>query len=374
MLTRDELLRKVEALAPWFHCIELGEGVKTKTSSVTGESADHPQGTWEIVKRCLPADLSGKSVLDVGCNAGFYSIEAKRRGAARVLGVDAQRHLINQALFVRRALGLDIEYRRMSVYDLSRSSVGQFDITLALGLIYHCKHLVLALERLFEVTKDLLIIETAILPLKKTPKSFQDDVAGPSITLHPLAYAENSTETKEAIFNWFVPGTRALEALLRNVGFTDVTFFDLQPAGRAVVSCRKVESAASKIVLSQFGARLEIEGAPDTARPGEQMRFRVKVQNSGAAFWRAAGAEGDVGIVRLGAHLLATSEEPVIWDYWRAQLTRDLQPDESELVTIELRAPDEPGDYLIEFDMVIEHVSWFEDLGTQTVRHRITVK
>jgi hypothetical protein len=98
------------------------------------------------------------------------------------------------------------------------------------------------------------------------------------------------------------------------------------------------------------------------------------VQNSGAAFWRAAGAEGDVGIVRLGAHLLATSEEPVIWDYWRAQLTRDLQPDESELVTIELRAPDEPGDYLIEFDMVIEHVSWFEDLGTQTVRHRITVK
>lgn len=373
-MTRDELLKRVEALAPWFHRITLGEGVQTKTSSVTGEPADHPQGTWKTIRRCLPEDLSGKSVLDVGCNAGFYSIEAKRRGAARVLGVDAQRHLINQALFVRRALGLDIEYRRMSVYDLSRSSVGQFDITLALGLIYHCKHLVLALEKLFEVTSDLLIIETALLPQKKTPNSFVDPVAGPAITLHPLVYAENSAETKEPVFNWFLPGTKSLEALLRNVGFDEVTFFDLQPAGRAVVLCRKVASASGKIVLSQFGAKLALTEALHTGRPGAQMRFRVMVQNSGAACWRAKGVESAAGVVRLGAHLLTIDEEPVIWDYWRAQLTHDLQPDESESVIIELRAPDEPGDYIVEFDMVLEHVSWFEDLGTQTVRHRIRVK
>jgi tRNA (mo5U34)-methyltransferase len=86
-----------------------------------------------------------------------------------VLGVDAQRHLINQAVFVRRVLGLDIEYRRMSVYDLSRRSVGQFEITLALGLIYHCKHLVLALEKLFAVTKELLIIETAAESVPSSP-------------------------------------------------------------------------------------------------------------------------------------------------------------------------------------------------------------
>ena len=373
-MTRDELLQRVEALAPWFHCIDLGAGVSTKTSSATGEPADHPRSTWEIIRRCLPAKLSGKSVLDVGCNAGFYSIEAKRRGAARVLGVDAQRHLINQALFVRRALNLDIEYRRLSVYDLSRASVGQFDITLALGLIYHCKHLVLALEKLFEVTRDLLIIETAMLPERKTPKSFADAVAGPSVMLHPLVYAENSSETKEPVFNWFLAGPKCLEALLRNVGFGEVTFFDLQPAGRAVVLCRKLESPAGKIVLSQFSARLELEASADSSGPGEQMRFRVKVENSGAARWRAEGAEGDAGVVRLGAHLLASDEEPVVWDYWRAQLTRDLRSDESESVTIELRAPDEPGDYMVEFDMVLEHVSWFEDLGTQTVKHRIKVR
>src|SRR5207237_10079165 len=110
--------------------------------------------TWETVKVCLPEDLSGKSVLDVGCNAGFYAIEMKRRGAARVLGVDSQRSLIRQAMFVRDVLGLDIEYRRLSVYDLEPIEMGQFDVTLALGLIYHCQHLVLALEKLFAVTRQ----------------------------------------------------------------------------------------------------------------------------------------------------------------------------------------------------------------------------
>ena len=371
-MTRDEILKQVEALGPWFHCIALADGIKTKTASVTGEPADHPHGTWETLKDYLPLDLSGKSVLDVGCNAGFYSIEAKRRGAARVLGVDSQRHLINQALFVRRALRLEIEYRRMSVYDLSRTSMGQFDITLALGLIYHCKHLVLALEKLFEVTKELLIIETAILPLTKTPESFADPIAGSSVMLHPLVYAGNVAETKEPIFNWFLPGTKCLEALLKNVGFDEISFFDPEP-GRAVVLCRKLESASGKIILSQFAAKLELEEGPTTSRAGAQMNFRVKVRNSGTACWQSEGAEGVVGVVRLGAHLLAADEEPAIWDYWRASLTRNLRPNECESVNISLRTPDKPGDYIVEFDMVIEYLSWFEDLGTQTVRQRVEV-
>ncbi len=130
---REDLLDGIHRLEPWFHSIELAPGVLTKTESVAGEPADHPRETWDIVKNCLPLDLSGKSVLDVGCNAGFYSVEAKRRNAGRVLGVDAMRREIMQANFVRRALGLDIEFRAMSVYDLSAASVGRFDVTLALG-------------------------------------------------------------------------------------------------------------------------------------------------------------------------------------------------------------------------------------------------
>jgi len=153
VMTPAEILAGVERLQPWFHCIDLGHAIRTKTCSIAGEPVDHPQGSWQTIREYLPEDLSGKSVLDVGCNAGFYAIEAKRRGAARVVAVDAQRFAIQQALFVRRVLGLDIEFHRRSVYDLNPRTMGQFDITLALGLIYHCKHLVRALENLWWVRK-----------------------------------------------------------------------------------------------------------------------------------------------------------------------------------------------------------------------------
>src|SRR6476469_1893325 len=176
-MTRDQILAELKRLEPWFHCIDLGDGLATKTKSAIGEPVDHPRPTWEKVKVCLPDDLSGKTVLDVGCNAGFYSLEAKRRGAARVLGIDSQRNLIRQAAFVRDVRGVDIDYRRMSVYDLDSHAIGQFDVTLALGLLYHCKHLVLALEKLFIVTRELLILETAIYPPTKAPASFSYEVA-----------------------------------------------------------------------------------------------------------------------------------------------------------------------------------------------------
>src|SRR5215204_3988 len=100
-MTRDEILAGVKRLEPWFHYIELGDGIATKTVSAIGEPLDHPRPTWQKVDVCLPRELTGKSVLDVGCNAGFYCLEMKRRGAARVFGIDSQRNLIRQALFVR---------------------------------------------------------------------------------------------------------------------------------------------------------------------------------------------------------------------------------------------------------------------------------
>ena len=221
-MKREEIQERIEKLGPWFHRIELGEGLVTKTASAVGEPVEHPRPTWEKVRACLPEDVSGKSVLDVGCNAGFYAVELKRRGAGRVVGVDSQRSLVRQAAFVRDVLGLDIEYGRASVYDLDPRELGQFDVVLALGLIYHCKHLVLALERLYGVTRELLILETAVYPPKKAPASFAYDVGGLRPTLHPLAYVENPPEAKEAVYNWFLPGVESLRALLRNVGFDSV--------------------------------------------------------------------------------------------------------------------------------------------------------
>jgi hypothetical protein len=81
MMTREEILAELKRLEPWFHRIDLGGGIFTKTESVMGEPVDHPFGPWQTIQKLLPHELSGKTVLDVGCNAGFYSFEAKRRGA-----------------------------------------------------------------------------------------------------------------------------------------------------------------------------------------------------------------------------------------------------------------------------------------------------
>jgi hypothetical protein len=240
-------------------------------------------------------------------------------------------------------------------------------------MIYHCKHLVFALERLFEVTNELLIIETAILPLDKTPKSFTDAAGGPSVMLHPLVYAENLPECKEHVFNWFFPGLRALEALLKNVGFSEADVFSLK-RDRAILLCRKTKSDFEGRVLSQSGARLTLQTAPDQCTPGSDFVMHVLIENSGTAAWLTETVGGERGIVRLGAHLLDENGEEVTWDYGRASLTRGLGPDESELVSIKLQAPITPGGYTVELDMVLEHITWFEDLGTQTIRHKLKVK
>ncbi|HEX8490443.1 MAG TPA: DUF1698 domain-containing protein [Chthoniobacterales bacterium] len=372
-MTREEILNGVKLLEPWFHRIDLGHGIFTKTESVMGEPVDHPRQSWEVIRQCLPGDLTNKTVLDVGCNGGFYCVEAKRRGARRVLGVDGQRQHVRQALFVRKVLGLDLEFRRFSVYDLDRETVGRFDITLALGLVYHLKHLVFALERLYEVTNELLIVETAIIPPEQTPESFVQPLGELKQTLHPIFYAQNPPEVKEQVFNWFLPSPTALQALLQNTGFEQVEIFSVV-RDRAVLVCRKGTSPQPS--RADYVATLAFadDKAPTVCRQGEEISFRIRVTNSGRTPWVSVGNPETKGIVRLGAHLLRSDEEEVNWDYGSAPLPRDLAPGETAEIDFITRAPQESGDYIIEFDLAAEHVTWFEDFGPGLLRHRFTVR
>ena len=304
-MNRSELASHINKLAPWFHYIDLGDGLFTKSESAIGEPVEHPRPTWDKVKVAVPSDLTGQTVLDVGCNAGFYSIEMHRRGAARVLGLDAQRDLIRQAEFVRDVLGLDIEYERKSVYDLDPFAMGQFDVTLALGLIYHCKHLVLALEKLFLITRRLLVLETAIYPPEKAPESFEYEEGGERPTLHPLAYVENRPEAKEAVFNWFLPSTAALSALLKNVGFDEIELFPTANSDRAVIACTKHQPFPDSRSISYLGSKLSIVDGPSHGKRDDELRFRIRVHNAGCARWlRGSDAGTQKGDVHLVAHLL----------------------------------------------------------------------
>jgi tRNA (mo5U34)-methyltransferase len=372
-MTPEEIRAELKRLEPWFHRIDLGGGLFTKTESVMGEPVDHPLGNWRTIQKLLPLDLSDKTLLDVGCNAGFYAFEAKRRGARRVLGVDGQRQHVRQGLFVRKVLGLDVEFRRLNVYELDTRSIGQFDITLALGLLYHLKHPILALEKLYQVTKELLIIETAIMPPERTPESFVHPLGEKQMLLHPLTFVENPAEAKEQVFNWFLPGIEALKALLRTTGFDEVEMVE-EKNERAIVVCRKAKGESGE-ALKHLSGQLKLEAGSRACPPGAELHFQLRVENTGLARWPATGdGAAGKGAVSLGAHLLWETEEEVDWDYGRARLPRDLEPGETANLEFKVRAPATPGRYIVEFDMVAEHVTWFEDHGSGTLRHELVVK
>jgi tRNA (mo5U34)-methyltransferase len=373
-MTPSEIMAEVQRLGPWFHCIDLGDGLVTKSQSAIGEPIEHPRPTWEKVKDCVPADLSGQTVLDIGCNAGFYSIEMKRRGAARVLGLDAQRDLIRQAEFVRDVLGLNIEYQRKSVYDLDPFAMGQFDVTLALGLIYHCKHLVLALEKLFLITRHLLVLETAIYPPEKAPASFEYEEGGERPTLHPLAYVENRPEAKEAVYNWFLPSTAALKALLKNVGFDEIEVLPTANSDRAVIACKKHQPFPDSTSIGYLGSKLSIVDGPTRCRANDELHFRISAQNSGYARWlRGSEAGTQKGDVHLVAHLMDEKQSIVSWYEAGAFLPHDVEPNDTVELELVLRAPESAGLYLLQFDMVSEHLAWFEDLGSEVLMHQLIV-
>src|SRR5690606_30491661 len=139
-MSSADIKQRIEQLGPWFHNIEL-RGIPTAPDHFLG---NYPRTKWRKFEHAIPADLTGKSVLDIGCNAGFYSIEMKRRGASRVLGLDFDDAYLEQARFAAELAETDIEFRKLSVYDVG--ALGErFDVVIFMGVLYHLRHPLLAL-------------------------------------------------------------------------------------------------------------------------------------------------------------------------------------------------------------------------------------
>ncbi len=199
----DALRREVNAIQ-WWHSIDLGNGIVTPGPDPT------PARLREIQ---MPDDLSGLSVLDIGAWDGFFSFEAERRDAARVLATDSfcwgQGGWGTKAGFelARRALHSHVEDLTIDPLDLSPESVGTFDVVLFLGVLYHMRHPLLALERVFSVTRGQLILNTQV---------DLTAIERPAIAFYP------DEELNHDSTNWSGPNPAAVVAMLRVVGFRDV--------------------------------------------------------------------------------------------------------------------------------------------------------
>jgi tRNA (mo5U34)-methyltransferase len=200
-----EGLKKAVAGIAWKHTMDLGRGVVTSSEG----------GNLVLIKRLgLPERVDGLSVLDVGAWDGFFSFEAERRGARRVLATDSFQWdgggwgTKTGFELARRALGSRVEDRTIDVLDISPETVGTFDLVLFLGVLYHMRHPLLALERVASVTGQHLILETVVDMLQCT---------------RPAAAFYFNAELAHDKTSWFGPNIACVTAMLRNVGFQRVT-------------------------------------------------------------------------------------------------------------------------------------------------------
>lgn len=210
--------RRVRELGPWFHNIDLG-GVATAPDHFLG---DYPAFKWRGFCDAVPKDLSGKTVLDIGCNGGFYALEMKRRGAARVLGLDSDERYLSQARFAAEVSGLEIEFAQLSVYDVG--NLGErFDIVLFMGVLYHLRHPLLALDLLrAHVVGETLLFQSMQRGSAKVgdvahdydfwQREHFDEPSYPKMHFVEHNYCGDPT-------NWWVPNRACMEAMLRSAGF-----------------------------------------------------------------------------------------------------------------------------------------------------------
>ena len=215
------LAREIEELGDWFHNIDLG-GVQTAPTHFLG---DFPRHKWEKICLGFPDDLSGASVLDVGCNAGFYSIELKKRNAGRVLAVDVDDRYLAQGRFAARTLKLDIEFEKRSVYDID-SIAGQFEYVLFMGIFYHLRYPLLALDKAVKKVAGTLVFQTMVrgsdnlYPVNPDYDFSEDEIFSdldfPATYFIERSYSHDYT-------NWFIPNRSAAEGMLRSSGLKIVS-------------------------------------------------------------------------------------------------------------------------------------------------------
>jgi tRNA (mo5U34)-methyltransferase len=213
-----DLQSQIDALAPWFHNLRI-DGVQTAPDHALG---DFPSFKWKEISPHVPADLTGWTVLDIGCNAGFYTFELARRGA-RVTAIDLDPHYLRQARWAAGRLGLEdrVEFRQMQIYDLAREPE-QFDLVWFMGVLYHLRHPLLALDIIRRRTRRMMVMQTLTMPgdaVLPVPEDLHIDdrdrlrePGWPGMAFIEKRLARDPT-------NWWAPDHACVEAMLRSAGF-----------------------------------------------------------------------------------------------------------------------------------------------------------
>lgn len=214
----NEIVAKIKELGPWFHNLHFPDGTQTAPEHPLG---DFPYYKWKEISVFLP-DLEGWRVLDIGCNAGFYSFELARLGA-QVTAIDIDSHYLNQAFWAAQQLGLQdrVEFKNMQVYDLARTEE-KYDLVWYMGVFYHLRYPLLSLDIVSRITTQMMVFQTLTLPGTESyvemenVELFEREVMNQE-GWPKMAFIEHSLADDPT--NWWAPNHNAVMAMLRASGF-----------------------------------------------------------------------------------------------------------------------------------------------------------
>ncbi|MES2494900.1 MAG: DUF1698 domain-containing protein [Pseudomonadota bacterium] len=267
MTNAEQALR---ALAPikgnWFHSFEAMPGVWTNGHK-TRDGMEFELEHWRF-----PADLSGKTVLDIGCADGGFSVAALRRGATSVLAIDEQVTTGMRHFNAVRPYP-EIEFRQIGLFSEAFMQLPTFDVIVFAGVLYHVHDMLEALKRVRSKVTGMVMLET-----------IYNQALG---DWPPSAVFYEKDEFHNDPTNWWAPNFACLEAMLRVAGFDFERTWPVGPAadapeGRAAYLLRPTTSSLfGAISESATGSNSMLEEAYQRIEQLQQENARLRARLAG---------------------------------------------------------------------------------------------
>lgn len=183
----------------------------------------------------IPADLRGKCVLDIGAWDGWFSFEMERRGA-EVMAVDCWDN--DRFRYIHHELNSRVDYRILDIYELDPNKIGRFDFVLFLGVLYHLKHPLLALEKVCALTTEMAAVDSYVVTA--APTRIDRKEGAPVMEFYEI------DEFGGQVDNWVGPNVECLLAFCRTAGFARVELRNVLMHSACVACYRHWEPSPAK--------------------------------------------------------------------------------------------------------------------------------
>lgn len=251
-MNQDAIRQKVASFPRWHYQFDLG-GVLTPIyrQAWTVRHQERKRYFFDPLVELAGGSLKGKRVLDLGCNAGFWSLSAIEAGADFVLGVDGRQMHVDQSNFVFEVKGIAksrYEFVVSNFFEIDLATYGMFDVVLCLGILYHVAKPMRLIELIAKANTDLLVIDTGII---RMPGAFlryrREAMTDPRATME---YEIVSSPTKEA-----------LRDMVMNFGYKAVVlkpqFSDYRGSKRYAIGARRAFMCAKRTSLAKLNVPTE---------------------------------------------------------------------------------------------------------------------